>query len=294
MLKNLVESIADSLGATIDHHSVYAKFERFTAGFCMAIPFYLIVMDDVYEHGRLGALIIPVIITFLPLTIPLLVRAVDNKNIGMWITLTGTIALLALYFLFVEGRTGVKGSISAYVRMENPHVFGMLLSVAAMLFLVSGAVYAEKKRTLRFREGGWRSVISFLQGILLLGVVTVPCDILEIPHLIIALLFFISCGLNTLARETKPGKRLQQRLVDFVPVIIMAVAMLIHFAQGWVWLNWHPGPPFSTINLFGAECIALWITGLDFILVSLKKEMDPGREKKTNDSPREIEGKAAN
>jgi hypothetical protein len=128
-------------------------------------------------------------------------------------------------------------------------------------------------------------LVSFLQGILLLGVVTVPCDILETPHLVIALLFFVSCGLNTLARETKPEKQLQQRIVDFVPVIIMALAMLIHFAQGWAWLNWHPGPPLSNINLFGAECIALWITGLDFILVSLKKEMDPRRETKGAENP---------
>jgi hypothetical protein len=282
MIKTLLNSVADTLGASIDHRSVFAKFERFTAGFCMAIPFYLIVMDQVYKDGDLFLLFLPLIITFAPLLIPVLVRAVESKNIGLWITLAGTITLLGLYFFFVEHRTDVKGSISAYVRMENPQIFGMLLSIAAMLFLASGAVHAEKKRTMNFREGGWRSIVNVIQGIFLLGVVVIPCDTMKNLHLTIALIFFVSCGLSTLVRETKPAKRTQQRIIDFVPVVIMAVAMLIHFAQGWCWLNWKPGPPWSRINLFGAESIALWITGIDFILVSLKGELDPERDDTAN------------
>jgi hypothetical protein len=98
MIKTLLTSVADTLGASIDHRSVFAKFERFTAGFCMAIPFYLIVIDHVYEDGDLFLLFLPLIITFAPLVIPVLVRAVESKNIGLWITLAGTITLLGLYF----------------------------------------------------------------------------------------------------------------------------------------------------------------------------------------------------
>jgi hypothetical membrane protein len=129
-----------------------------------------------------------------------------------------------------------------------------------------------KEKEINFQEGGWRSLVNLVQGILLLGVVIIPCDTLETFHLIVAVIFFLSCGLSTLARETKPEKRVQQRFVDFVPVIIMVVAMLIHFAQEWEWVS---GRPWDRINLFGAESIALWVIGIDFILVSLKREIDP-------------------
>jgi hypothetical protein len=185
--------------------------------------------------------------------------------------MAGTALLLLLYFFFIEGRTDLKDSISAYVRMANPHIFGMLLSIAAMLFMVSGVVYWEKKKQ-SFQEGGWRSFVNVLQGILLLGVVIIPFDTMKTEHLIVALLFFLSCGFSTLARETKPEKRTQHRIVDFVPVIIMGGAMLIHFAQEWRLLS---GAPWNRINLLGAESIALWVTGIDFILVSLKREIDP-------------------
>jgi hypothetical protein len=102
--------------------------------------------------------------------------------------------------------------------------------------------------------------------------VIIPFDTMKTEHLIVALLFFLSCGFSTLARETKPEKRTQHRIVDFVPVIIMGGAMLIHFAQEWRLLS---GAPWNRINLLGAESIALWVTGIDFILVSLKREIDP-------------------
>lgn len=272
MLKNLADTAAEKIGSAIDNQSIFARFERFTAGFCMAIPFYLIVIDDIYDTTNLWLLTLPLFITFIPLIIPSLVRSIEDKNIGLTITLAGTAFLLLLYFFFVEGREGVKGSISAYVRMANPQIFGMLLSIAAMLFMVSGVVYWGKKKEINFKEGGWRSFVNVVQGILLLGVVVIPCDTMEKPHLIVAIIFFLSCGVSTLARETKPEKRVQQRFVDFVPVIIMVVAMLIHFAQDWCWIS---GRPWNRINLFGAESIALWVIGIDFILVSLKREIDP-------------------
>jgi hypothetical protein len=275
MFKELATSAAETLGPAIDNPSVFARFERFTAGFCMAIPFYLIVIDGISSNPNRWLLALPLIITFLPLMIPLLVRAVDDKNIGLWITLGGTAFLLMLYFFFVEEQTNVKGSISAYVRMVNPHIFGMLLSIAAMLFVASGVVYWEKKN--EFKEGGWRSFINLIQGLLLLGVVVIPFDTMKTFHMVVAVSFFLSCGFSTVARETKPENRMQQRFVDFIPVIIMGGAMLIHFIQEWGWLS---GFPWNKINLLGAESIALWVIGIDFILVSLKREIDPNQAEK--------------
>ena len=213
--------------------------------------------------------IISVLIMILPLAIPLLVRFTKNpKNYGMVITTAGGILLFGLYKLFIDlFQVEDMGSISAYVLIDNSHVFGMLLAIAAMLFIVNGAVYWNKKE---FAEGEWRSLLNVGLGIFLLLVVIFRFDKARTIHLIVAGIFFLGCAWGTIMRPAKKEKRGQQRFFDFAPVAVMAIGMIGHFGHSSLdfW-------PFSLFNLFGAESIALWITGLDFILLSLKKEIDP-------------------
>jgi hypothetical protein len=57
-------------------------------------------------------------------------------------------------------------------------------------------------------------------------------------------------------------------------VLVMGFAMFSHFAVAHEWFNCaFCHRPFNLFNLFGAESIALWIVGLDFILVSLKRQL---------------------
>ena len=266
---NFVQS-SDNDIVRMDRSVPFGKFERFTAGFCMAIPFYLLVTDEVYTNRDLWMLAVPMLITLLPLSIPRLISGIDDhKNYGMAITLGGGVILYLLYLLFTEVfRLDSRESISAYVMMDNSYIFGMLLAIAAMLFIASGVVYWNRKEA--FREGSWRSILNILLGVLLFGVIIFPVHKVYGVHMFFALAFFFGCGVASIRRETRPEKRVQHRFFDFVPVAVMSFAMAVALGHDLdvVSESW-----FSYINLFGAESIALWITGIDFILVSLKREM---------------------
>ena len=266
--RRVVKNAAQVVVSKIDQSMPYGKFERFTAGFCMAIPFFLLTANEKAEKAA-AMFIISVLIMMLPLAIPLLVQFTKNpKNYGMVITTVGGILLFGLYKLFIDlFQVEDMGSISAYVLIDNSHVFGMLLAIAAMLFIVNGAVYWNKKE---FAEGEWRSLLNVGLGILLLLVVIFRCDRAPTIHLIVAGIFFLGCAWGTIKRPAKKEKRGQQWFFDFAPVAVMVTGMIGHFGHSS--LNFWP---FNLFNLFGAESIALWITGLDFILVSLKKEIDP-------------------
>jgi hypothetical protein len=275
-----ITTVASKIVSKFEELAPFGKFERITAGVCMAIPFFLMIVDSSGSTRNLWLLTIPLLIVVLPQ----LIRVKNNddrknrKNDGLIITLVGAVMLFILYYLFTQIlKIESKTSISAYVTMNGAHVFGMLLSIAAMLFMASGVVYWNKKPV--FREGTWRSILNLILGLLLLCVVIFPCTTMPTLHGIVALLFFIGCAAGTLIRDAKEGKKLQHRLVDYIPVLVMAFAMFSYFAVANEWFNCaFCRRPFNLFNLFGAESIALWITGLDFILVSLKRELGDATE----------------
>ncbi len=260
---------ADQVVKSFSTASPFGKFERFTAGICMAIPFLLMTSTQAENQTKIPMLIISLGIVFLPLLIPAITFMTrDARNYGIVITTIGAVVLLGLYFLFTDFfEVEDLGSISAYVTTESAEVFGMLLSIAAMLFLTNAAVYWKREN---FEEGDWRAALNAVLGILLLLVVLFPCDTWTTTQNVVATLFFIGCALAAIIRPARKEKREIHWLADFTPVIVMAIAMIGNF-YGHV-LNFFP---FNQFNLFGAESIALWITGIDFILLSLKKEVDP-------------------
>jgi hypothetical protein len=251
------------------YSQTFARFERFTAGVCMAIPFYLLIADEVYAGQRQWMLFFPIIITLLPLGIPIILRSGrDPKNDGLKVTLLGAVTLSCAYLLFTDVlRLESRPSISDYVAMHNSFVFGTLLTMAAMLFLASAFAYWNMNAT---PDGEvWRSWVNVAQGILLLGVVIFPVTQMHGAHMFFAITFFLACGISSIRRPAKGAKKTQHRIVDYVTVLIMAAAMGIHFTCAW--LDIHTGV-CDYVNLFGAESIALWVIGIDFILVSLKRE----------------------
>lgn len=270
---NLLQ-VSENVVMRVNRSVPFGKFERFTAGFCMAIPFYLLVTDEVYSNLDLWMLAVPLLITLMPLSIPRIVSGIeDHKNYGMAITLGGGVLLYLLYLLFTEVfRLESRESISAYVMMDNPHIFGMLLAIAAMLFIANGVVYWNRKES--FPEGSWRSILNIVLGVLLFGVIIFPVNQVYKLHMSIALAFFFGCGVASVRREVRPEKRVQHRFFDFVPVAVMGFTMAVALGHDFDLISesW-----FSYISLFGAESIALWITGIDFILVSLKRELGDER-----------------
>ena len=81
-----------------------------------------------------------------------------------------------------------RQSISNYVYMTHNYVFGMLLCVAAMLFIFNGAVYYKSEQHMQISwHGQWYNVVL---GLSLLCVISFPHVEYPIPHYIFAGIFF--------------------------------------------------------------------------------------------------------
>lgn len=88
-----------------------------------------------------------------------------------------------------------RPSISKYVYMTDNYVFGMMLSIAAMLFIFNGAVYFKNEQYMHIsKHGQWFNVIL---GLSLIGIICFPCIEYPIPHYIFATVFFLGNALVT-------------------------------------------------------------------------------------------------
>src|SRR5260221_11791608 len=81
-----------------------------------------------------------------------------------------------------------RPSISNYVYMAHSYVFGMLLCIAAMLFIFNGAVYYKSERYMHISwHGQWYNMAL---GACLIGVICFPHLQYPWPHYIFAISFF--------------------------------------------------------------------------------------------------------
>jgi hypothetical membrane protein len=88
-----------------------------------------------------------------------------------------------------------RSSISQYVYMNNSYVFGMLLSIASMLFIFNGAIYFKNEQFMHIStHGQWYNVVL---GFSLIGVISFPCEQFPIPHYTFAAIFFVGNALVT-------------------------------------------------------------------------------------------------
>ena len=82
-----------------------------------------------------------------------------------------------------------RSSISEYVYMCHSYIFGMLLCIAAMLFIYNGVVYYKSEEHLEISwHGQWYNIVL---GLSLIGVISFPCNEHPVPHYTFAVIFFL-------------------------------------------------------------------------------------------------------
>lgn len=168
--------------------------------------------------------------------------------------LIASICILIPLFLYLADNNTVRGSISAYVDMDNSYVFGFLLGVAATLFIFNGALYfkATPEPDMHYKKnsGKWYNIIL---GLALMGVVLFPYNgKLYILHYFFAIVFFAGSAVVIFLFQNPKH--------IFITRILAVVSM---FGLGLCVFN-----SKSFFNLFWAETFSLIVIGLYYILES--------------------------
>jgi Protein of unknown function (DUF998) len=151
-----------------------------------------------------------------------------------------------------------RSSISDYVYMCRSYIFGMLLAVAAMLFITNGAVYFRnegmEKLNLR-KQGKWYNVAL---GLSLLGVILFPYKQYQYPHYFFAIIFFVGNALVIGLFHQKEYRKLS------VTLAFLTIGSLLPVFLGW-------------FSLFWGEWLSLAVIGIHFYLESLGR-LDLGQQ----------------
>jgi hypothetical protein len=140
-----------------------------------------------------------------------------------------------------------RNSISQYVYMPHSYVFGLLLMMAAMMFIFNGAVYFKgqgKEQLLLSKTGKWYNVAL---GLSLIGVIIFPCEQYTAMHFVFAGLFFVG---NAVVTGVFFQKR--NRIISIL-LAILTLATLIPVG-------------FHVFSLFWGEWLSLTVIGIHFIL----------------------------
>lgn len=159
------------------------------------------------------------------------------------------ITLPLILWLTDEGiHNPARPSISNYVYMNHSYVFGMLLCIAAMLFLYNGAVYYKSEQHMHISwHGQWYNVVL---GLSLLGVISFPHLEYPLVHYIFAGFFFVGNAVVT-GLFYKDKDKIQSIVLAILTIVAMPLAF-IHI-----------------INVFVAEWISLSVIGIHFILSTI-------------------------
>jgi len=155
--------------------------------------------------------------------------------------------LIPLILWFNDGGVNhpFRPSISQYVYMPHSYVFGMLLSIAAMLFVFNGAVYFKNIDVLNISiHGQWYNVVL---GLSLIGVICFPCDQYPIPHYTFAIIFFVGNALVT-GFFYKDKDKIASIILAILTVIALPFALL------------------GYISILAGEWISLTVIAIHFIL----------------------------
>jgi hypothetical protein len=154
---------------------------------------------------------------------------------------------------------GFRSSISDYVYMWHSYVFGLLLGMAAMLFIFNGAVYFRNEHKASGPKvessGKW---YNFLLGICLLGVVIFPWRQHEAIHFTFAGSFFVGNALVTGIFHTKTWRKSN---------IALAIATVL--SLGFYFLDDKALHMFPGYTLFYAEWISVAVVAVHFYLETL-------------------------
>ncbi len=144
------------------------------------------------------------------------------------------------------GATGFRSSISDYVYMGRSYVFGMLLSIAATLFIFNGAVYFRNEAHLDVSKAGkWYNIIL---GMSLLAVILLPYKQFGVHHFIFAGLFFIGNAVVIAIFHKK-----QYTIPSILLALLTLATITLHFYN-------------QAVSIFTAEWLSLTVIGIHLIL----------------------------
>jgi len=144
-------------------------------------------------------------------------------------------------------RFGFQSSISAYVYMPHSYMFGMMLCMAAMLFIFNGAVYFRNEDPHKLNlnpKGKWYNLTL---GLTLLIIIILPCRDYVIPHYIFAGIFFLGNAF-VIGFFHEPKNRTLS-----ISLAMVTVASMIPWILG-------------ISSLFYSEWLSLIVIGIHFIL----------------------------
>ncbi len=172
--------------------------------------------------------------------------------------LIAVICMLIPVFLVLADQGQVRESISNYVYMGNSHIFGLLLGVAAMLFIVNGVIYI-KTQNLRDckKQGKWYNNVL---GVCLLGVVLFPHEDQPFLHYFFAILFFAGSALVIALFNDK-----EHRKTSWTIAALSLGGLVLWLFNSYIFVI----PLTQWLTLFWAEWLSLTVIAMHYILESL-------------------------
>ena len=151
-----------------------------------------------------------------------------------------------------------RPSISNYVYMDHSYVFGMLLCIAAMLFIFNGAIYYKSEPHMHISwHGQWYNVVL---GLSLIGVICFPHLEHSVVHYFFAALFFVGNAVVTLLFHKDKYKK-----ISILLGILTLAALPLAFT--------------NMISLLAAEWISLSVIGVHFILSTMDMDQQVSMKK---------------
>lgn len=168
--------------------------------------------------------------------------------------LIAVICIFIPLFLYLADNSTIRGSISAYVEMENNYVYGFLLGIAAMLFIFNGALYFKTtpKPEMKYKKnrGKWYNIVL---GVALIGIVLFPYNSkLSLLHYFFTIVFFGGSALVIFLFQN-PKHMWISRIIAILSLFGLGLCVFSNE---------------SVINLFWAEWLSLIVIGLYYILES--------------------------
>jgi hypothetical protein len=131
-----------------------------------------------------------------------------------------------------------------------------------MLFAVNGLIYWTKPEPGKGNWSTWHALFNIVAGFALVNVALIHCQREHRTlHLIAAFTFFICCALICVGNDRK------DRLTYFTSIAIMVVGGILLLGNMFGWFVFYP----NLFTIFGFESIVLWVTGINYIMISLSR-----------------------
>lgn len=161
--------------------------------------------------------------------------------------IAGLLLLLPVFLRLADKSNTFRSSISNYVYMQRSYIFGMLLCMAAMLFIFNATVYYRKADEYSLnKHGKWYNIVL---GVALIGVILFPHLQYGILHYTFAGIFFLgNAAVMALFHKRK------DRAISITLSILVVATIALHY--------------LGLVTLLIGEWLSLATIGTHFILQS--------------------------